>query len=164
MIVFDLDCDAQHRFECWFRSSDDFEKQRQAEMIACPMCGSSAVAKAPMAPAVPAKANRSSAAAADSLMSRSADGAGKQFAAHQQATPEFISALAKIATAQAKALATSKWVGDNFAERSRAMHYGEAEVEQIHGRATGEQARSLVEEGVAVLPLIVLVVPPEEAH
>lgn len=164
MIVFDLNCDAQHRFEGWFRSSDDFEKQRQAEMIGCPVCGSSAVTKAPMAPAVPAKANRMGIAGAESSLTQSADGAGKRFAAHQSLAPEIMSALTKIAAAQMQALATSKWVGDDFAERSRAMYYGEAAEEQIHGRATVEQARSLVEEGVAVLPLIVTVVPPEEAN
>lgn len=164
MIVFDLNCDAQHRFEGWFRSSDDYDKQRHAEIICCPVCGSSAVVKAPMAPAVPAKGNRMSAAAADPSTAQSSSGGGKRLAVHQHVAPEIVSALAKIATAQAAALKASKWVGDDFAERSRAMHYGEAAEEQIHGRATGEQARSLVEEGIAVLPIIVPVVPPEEAN
>ena len=88
----------------------------------------------------------------------------RQLASHQPLAPELVSALTKLAAAQARALAKSKWVGDDLAERSRAMHYGEAAEEQIHGRATGEQALSLMEEGVALLPLIVPVVPPEEAN
>ena len=57
MIVFDLSCDFGHRFEGWFGSSDDFADQQNRGLIACPECGSSQVEKAPMAPAVPAKAN-----------------------------------------------------------------------------------------------------------
>lgn len=65
---------------------------------------------------------------------------------------------------QAKALASSTWVGDKFAERSRAIHYGEAENEQIHGRATKDEAIELMEEGIAVLPLLIPVAPPDEIN
>ncbi|NBC88868.1 MAG: DUF1178 family protein, partial [Alphaproteobacteria bacterium] len=40
MIVFDLHCDAGHRFEGWFGSSSDFDSQRNRGLIACPECGS----------------------------------------------------------------------------------------------------------------------------
>ncbi len=57
MIVFDLHCESGHRFEGWFRSSSDFLGQSEAGYVACPECGTSRVAKAPMAPAVPVKGN-----------------------------------------------------------------------------------------------------------
>ena len=57
MIVFDLSCDGGHRFEAWFRSSSAFEEQGRQGLLVCPHCGSSEVAKAPMAPAVPVKGN-----------------------------------------------------------------------------------------------------------
>ena len=43
---------------------------------------------------------------------------------------------------------------------ARRIHYGEAEERSIHGRASAEEARALVEEGieVAALPL------PDEGH
>ena len=54
MIVFDLQCrDGGEKFEAWFRSNADFEEQRAAGLIECPLCQSVNVGKAPMAPRVP---------------------------------------------------------------------------------------------------------------
>ena len=59
MIVFDLKCAPQgHVFEAWFGSSADYESQRESGLVACPLCGSAEVAKAPMAPRVGARSNR----------------------------------------------------------------------------------------------------------
>jgi hypothetical protein len=56
MIVFDLQCrDGGETFEAWFRSSADYEEQREQGLVTCPVCQSSNVAKAPMAPRVPRK-------------------------------------------------------------------------------------------------------------
>lgn len=164
MIVFDLACDARHRFEGWFRSSADFDAQRARGLLSCPVCGCGTVSKAPMAPAVPAKGNRVAVAALPSA-NRPPDGLpSRPVSTAPNVAPEIALALANLAAAQAKALATSRWVGDDFAKRSRAMYYGEVAEEQIHGRATGEEAKALIEEGVAVLPLLVPVVPPDETN
>ena len=40
MIVFDLGCDNDHRFEGWFSSSEDFERQQKEKQLSCPLCGS----------------------------------------------------------------------------------------------------------------------------
>ena len=54
MIVFDLHCRASgERFEAWFRSNADFDRQLEQRLVQCPFCASSDVGKAPMAPAVP---------------------------------------------------------------------------------------------------------------
>lgn len=58
MIVFDLQCEAAHVFEAWFGSSADYDSQQARGLIACPFCDSTAITKAAMAPAVPAKSNR----------------------------------------------------------------------------------------------------------
>jgi hypothetical protein len=56
MIVFDLQCcDGCGTFEAWFRSSADYDSQRAAGLVQCPVCQSAKVAKAPMAPRVPRK-------------------------------------------------------------------------------------------------------------
>mgnify|MGYP001389589267 CR=1 FL=1 len=47
MIVFNLMCEQQHRFEGWFDSGDDFSTQREAGQIECPMCASKLVRKVP---------------------------------------------------------------------------------------------------------------------
>src|SRR5260221_14710979 len=56
MIVFDLQCrDGGETFEAWFRSGADYEEQRAAGLVQCPVCQSANIDKAPMAPSVPRK-------------------------------------------------------------------------------------------------------------
>jgi hypothetical protein len=150
MIVFDLACDEGHRFEGWFGSSDDFAAQQARGLVACPRCGSAAVLKAPMAPAVPTKGNRRVEAG--------------QVVAGGKLPPEAAEALGKLAAMQAEALKSSTWVGGDFPERSREMHYGEREAQAIHGQATADEARALVEEGITVAPLVFPVAPPDELN
>lgn len=153
MIVFDLACAEGHRFEGWFGSSDDFARQSERGLVTCPECGTGAVSKAPMAPAVPAKGNTLAEATSE-----------RHPVANRQMPPEVAKAMNALAKAQAKALKDSKWVGNRFAEESRAMHYGERNHATIHGQATREEAEGLIEEGVAISPLPFPVAPPEELN
>jgi len=155
MIVYDLCCGAGHRFEGWFASSAEFASQQSRSLVACPHCGSPEVVKAPMAPAVPRKGNRATA--------RKGDGASVPVAGGSP-PPEVAQALHKLAEMQAEALKSSKWVGDKFAEESRAIHYGEREAETIHGKATPKQAKELLEEGIKVAPLPFPIAPPEDRN
>lgn len=151
MIVFDLRCAGGHVFEAWFGSSGAWEEQRAAGLVSCPICGDGDVGKAVMAPNVAAKGNQRPAPA--------------PAASGETPPPEVIkAAMEMIASAQAKMLETSQWVGTAFADRARAMHLGEAPVEQIHGQATPEQAQELIEDGVPVAPLLVPVVPPDQCN
>lgn len=154
MIVFDLSCDAGHRFEGWFGSSEDYAGQQARGLVSCPQCGSAAIDKAPMAPAVPRKGNQ--------LPSQPQP--GKQAMTRGPMPPEVAEALSKLAEAQARALRDSKWVGDAFAEQSRAMHYGERPAETIHGQATLDEALELFEEGIPVAPLPFPVAPPDDLN
>jgi hypothetical protein len=164
MIVFDLSCDSGHRFEGWFASSEDFSSQKERGFLTCPECGSAAVAKAPMAPAVPAKGNRWY----GRLGAISPDREGEQETAkpvsNAAMSPEVMKAMKALAKAQAKALKDSTWVGDKFAEKSRAMHYGETDNAVIHGQATIREAQDLADEGIAVAPLPFPVAPPEDLN
>jgi hypothetical protein len=156
MIVFDLCCDAGHRFEGWFGSSEDYAAQQERGLVSCPACGSTAVGKAPMAPAVPRKGNSQPALPAVADV--------KQPMANGPMPPEVAEALARLAEAQARALKNSKWVGDAFAEQTRAMYYGERDPETIHGNASLEEAKALFDEGIPVAPLPFPVAPPEELN
>jgi len=153
MIVFDLSCSAGHRFEGWFSSSEDFAGQQARGLVMCPHCGSGEVAKAPMAPAVPKKGNRRAEPAGD-----------KPVPVARGMPPEVAETMAKLAAMQAEALKQSKWVGEHFAEQSRAMHYGERSSETIHGKASPKEALALLEEGIAVAPLPFPVAPPDELN
>jgi hypothetical protein len=130
LIIFDLRCEGRgHVFEAWFGSSEDYEAQRGRGLVACPLCGSCEVVKAPMAPAVGAKGNRGPSAEQAKAM------------------------LAAAAAAQQRLLETSEAVGERFADEARAIHLGEAQARAIHGRATPAEAESLIEEGVPIAPL-----------
>lgn len=138
MIVFDLRCLASgDLFEAWFRSNADFEQQLEQGLVQCPFCQSSRVAKAPMAPRVPRKGDFGS---------------------------DVRDVMAKLSVLQAELLRDSRWVGDDFADTARAMHHGEIDTSPVHGEATAEQARSLVEDGVPIAPLPLPVVPPNQVN
>ena len=49
MIVFDLGCAHGHRFEGWFPSGEDFERQQGAGLVRCPVCDAAEVSRLPSA-------------------------------------------------------------------------------------------------------------------
>lgn len=151
MIVYDLLCqDGGHRFEGWFGSSDDFAGQQARGLLACPQCGGAQVVKAVMAPRLTRKGNQQAPAAAPQPPA--------------PLPPEAVAALGALAARQAEALKTSRWVGEDFARDARAMHYGDKQVEAIHGQATPVQARELIEEGVEIALVLFPVAPPDEIN
>lgn len=165
MIVFDLLCDQGHGFEGWFGSTADFTDQQDRGLLLCPQCGSPEVHKAPMAPAVPRKGNQQPQHQITNVDAPfGSEPAQPQQVSNAPLTPEVAKAMAMLAEAQAKALKNSKWVGKDFAEQSRAMHYGERDHEPIHGEASLEDARDLLDEGVAIAPLPLPVSPPDELN
>jgi hypothetical protein len=144
MIVFDLRCAPQgHVFEAWFGSSEDYVSQAGRGLVACPICGSLEIDKAPMAPRVGAKGNRGD-APVDSVAMKAA--------------------LAEIGRLQRKLLEKSDFVGERFPQEARAIHLGEAEARAIHGRASRADAESLIEDGIPVSPLLFPVPEPGEEN
>ena len=141
MIRFALVCDHDHEFEGWFGGNDDFETQSKKAMIACPVCGSTAVAKALMAPSVSTSKEKREVAVA---------------AGTKQA--ELMRKMQELAR---EVRASSENVGERFAEEARKIHYGETDPRGIYGKASGEEVKGLIDEGVGVLPLPDL---PEEQN
>jgi hypothetical protein len=165
MIVFDLECRAAgHRFEGWFGSSDDFASQQARGFVACPECGSADVIKAPMAPKLVRKGNQLPSAPVAAPIPPALGARTNGPMAKGPMPPEAAEMMRALATIQAEALKQSRWVGESFAEQSRAMHYGERDAEAIHGQATIEEAKALHEEGIEVAPLLFPVAPPGEAN
>ncbi|WP_417466128.1 DUF1178 family protein [Kordiimonas sp.] len=142
MIVFDLKCPDSHRFEAWFKSSSAFEEQQQAGIVECPYCGSTEISKAPMAPNVGAKGNQRAEAAPmvqhkdDARLSELATEAKKVFAKLKNHVEK-----------------NCDYVGNQFAEEARKIHYGEATERGIYGESTLEETQALLDEGIDVLPL-----------
>ena len=141
MIKYSLCCDNGHEFEAWFGSSSDYDEQRKRGFVDCPVCGSTQVEKMLMAPGV---AGTKKSADADVPMA--------------QVPPVGMPNIPKELAEQFRALKKhvqehSEDVGTRFPEEARKIHYGEAEARGIYGTATPEEASSLVEEGVEVLPI-----------
>ena len=107
-----------------------------------------------MAPRVGAKSNRQSVAPAPATRMTSND-----------PSPELVrKVIAEIAAQQAEMLPRSRWVGRDFADAARAMHEGRAVEDLIHGQASPDEAQSLRDDGIAAMPLLVPIVPPEAAN
>ena len=155
MIVYDLHCDNGHRFEGWFGSSADYDSQRARGLVDCPECGSKTVGKAPMAPAVPAKGN---------TVEAKVPTAKETQLSNAPMPPEVERALRQLAKAQAKALKSSTYVGEKFADEARSQHYGEKAEAPIHGKATRKEAEDLAAEGISVAPILFPIAEPDELN
>ncbi len=140
MKVLDLHCVHGHAFEGWFASEADFLGQRERGMVQCPMCGDSSVSKMLSAPRLNLSSKRDNSTQVE--VSRVAD-------SHSSSEHDIAAAWLSIAR---QVVANTVDVGPRFAEEARKMHYGEAQERGIRGNVTALEARSLVDEGIAVVP------------
>jgi hypothetical protein len=128
VIAYTLHCHKGHEFDGWFRDSVAFDDQARSGHLRCPSCNSVRIEKAIMAPAVSGtKKNPAPATAAQ--------------------VRQFATGLRKYVQENAD------YVGPNFAEEARKIHYGETTERHIYGEATVDEARELIEEGLDVAPL-----------
>lgn len=179
MIRYRVICEEGHGFDAWFASSATFDDQVGRSNVACPQCGSTAVTRGLMAPAVRSSRKREAAANADAARGAAAtpEAAGGADAAAGESggapiRPGEKVRLARLEAAQkayleavrqirAHIVANATDVGPAFPEEARRIHYGESDPRGIYGQASPEEARELVEEGIEVMPIPVL---PEDAH
>ena len=134
MIRYALKCDASHRFEAWFASSDAFDTQAADGHVTCPQCGSSNVTKDVMSPNI-ASASQAS---------------GDVEVATPTTPKETLDLLRKLRKSVEE---NAEFVGDKFASEARKIHHEEAESRGIYGSASSEEANDLLEEGIPVYPL-----------
>lgn len=142
MIVFDLICREQHRFEGWFASGEDFSAQQSSGLLNCPVCGGVHVEK------LPAAKIRTQAAEPAAAAPTGADRPGPA----QQQRAEMSRIIDYVLT-------HSEDVGAKFAEEARRIHKEEAPQRSIRGIATRGETEDLREEGV---PVFTLPIPPQD--
>lgn len=135
MIKYALICENEHAFEGWFGASGDFDAQKAKGLLECPMCGSAAVRKQIMAPAL---------AGVRQTVQDEAPGKTREM---------MMQAMGRI---REHVIENFDDVGDAFASEARAIHEGRAEERGIYGQASAKEVRDLVEDGVPVAPM-----PPE---
>jgi hypothetical protein len=140
MIVFELICREQHRFEGWFASGEDFAAQRSGGLLACPVCGGAHVDKLPTAKI---KKQQPEVALPAKTLPAQEGQVGKM----------------DVATVIDYILTHSEDVGKRFAEEARKIHYQDAPQRNIRGVATRAEADDLSEEGI---PVFSLPIPPQD--
>lgn len=140
MIRYALICDAEHEFEAWFRNSSDYDEQAASGLVECPLCASTAVKKAVMAPNVASPKRRK-----ETPQKMMMEMAGKVRAHIRQ---------------------NFDYVGEDFAREARDMHEGRKEARLIYGETSADETRQLLEDGVEVTPLpdAFAPTPPKKAN
>lgn len=152
MIQYTLKCDQDHSFDSWFQSSDAFETLKKAGHLTCPHCGSSQVEKAIMAPRVVAARKKAKAPAAPAPVPAQTPASAPNAKQPMGMVPDETVQKA-LQDMKKQVEANSDYVGTNFAKEARSMHLGETPERAIYGETNAAEAKSLIEDGVPVLPL-----------
>jgi len=135
VIIYDLQCRKQHRFEAWFQDSAAFEAQLRARLITCPVCGGSEIERLP---------------SSVSVISRSRS-EGEKKAPPDEMSPRL--ALKKLHEFLENNFDD---VGDRFAQVALKIHRGEEDRRNIRGTTSKEEEETLKEEGVQFIKVPVL--------
>jgi hypothetical protein len=125
MIHYSLVCDDGHDFDGWFRDSRAFDDQCARGQVACPFCASTNVTRAVMAPHVARNDREDDATRLRGMVRKLRD----------------------------KLINETEDVGERFPEEARAIEDGDAARRPIRGRATFEEAKALLEDGIEILPI-----------
>ena len=158
VIHYNLRCAKGHAFESWFQSSSAYEAQEKRKLINCPVCGSTKVERAIMAPRIVGKKGRERAAPEPVATTATEVAAPAPTPLLMAQERELRTKLKELRDHIVK---NADNVGEKFPNEARKMHYGEIEHRPIYGEASPEEARALIEEGVEVSPLPVL---PEDRN
>ena len=134
MILYDLQCENDHVFEAWFASSEQYEKQRKKNLICCPICNTTKVKKALMAPKLKGAKKSDDIESKKLLNNNLLTNNLKKFKKYIEEN--------------------SIDVGKNFTEEARKIYYGETKPKSIRGETTKKQAEDLIEEGIPISRLL----------
>lgn len=139
MIAYDFQCISGHSFEGWFEDRKAYEKQKEKDLIACPVCNNTSIVRIPSTFAIksstPIKEFRDSQADLVKIGKKIADFVDKNF----------------------------DDVGCDFAKEALKMHYGVSEARNIRGVSTKEEEKTLKEEGVQFFKIPMPATPDTDA-
>jgi hypothetical protein len=153
MIKFSLLCGRGHEFESWFQSGEAFEAQSKDGRILCPLCQAVDVTKAIMAPAIASKTKGTQAKPPAQAHSQVEASQAELHADLALLDPHDLESRAMIAAFRKRVFEQAEDVGMHFAEEARKIHDGCAAERLIHGQANFGEARALIEDGIAILPI-----------
>ena len=129
MIKYQLNCKkCGNIFDSWFASSKEFEKLKKLKHLNCHKCNSLKVEKTLMSPSV--------VNSKEEILSTSKD---KKYLKVKNKIKEYQRCIKK----------NLDFVGDNFANEARSIHYNKKEKSKgIYGNATSDEISELKEEGI----------------
>lgn len=127
MIKYNLICKCGHTFESWFAASTEFDRLRKKKLVTCVFCNSTAVKKTIMAPNLSSSTKKNDKTINNEKIIRNK-------------LIEFRRFVEK----------NCKYVGENFSEEARTIHYNKNTSKGIYGKATPEETAELLDEGIEV--------------
>lgn len=138
MIVFDLGCANHHRFEGWFASGEDYERQVGDRLVVCPLCGNADIERVPHASHIRT--------------------AGKEVPPHADSAsvtpPQYANVGSDVLTKVIEHIVSNtEDVGAAFPEEARKIHYRETPERRIRGTASRAEVDALRDEGIEVVAL-----------
>jgi len=133
LIRYNLICNNDHNFESWFKDSTSCDDQIKSKNVLCPECNSNLVTKALMSPRIPKKGSNNN--QENTILSNGRNN-------------NLNDAIRKIRDEIKK---NSEYVGKEFPEEARKIHYNESEERSIYGEATAKDIKELHEEGIDII-------------
>jgi len=128
MIIYDLQCARQHTFEGWFKSREEFDREKKTGRLSCPFCGDESITLLPSGGHTPSREK-----------------------------PRKEQPGAPFATALKQYLEKNfENVGSRFADEATRMHFGEIDHRNIRGTMTQSEERELSDEGVQYIKVPVV--------
>ena len=127
MIKYNLICKCGNSFESWFANSSEFDSLFKKKMVKCIYCESSSVKKTLMAPSLKRKSNQ--------ILKKSK---------LQRDIKKELSNFKKYIEKNCEN------VGEKFPQEARSIHYDKKTSKGIYGKATPEETKELIEEGIDV--------------
>ena len=127
MIKYNLICKCGNSFESWFANSTEFDSLFKKKMVKCIYCESSSVKKTLMAPSLKRKSNQ--------ILKKSK---------LQRDIKKELSNFKKYIEKNCEN------VGEKFPQEARSIHYDKKTSKGIYGKATPEETKELIEEGIDV--------------
>ena len=150
MIRYALSCECGHAFESWFQSSSAYDSQIKRKLVNCPVCDSARVEKAIMAPQITRKGRGTMPAAEPAAATEESSSSATLMMTQERELRAKLKELRDYVTRNADN------VGNRFPNEARKMHYGDIEHRAIYGEASAEEAQSLSDEGIDMMPLPML--------
>ena len=127
MIKYNLNCKCKKNFESWFSNSTEYERLEKNKLLVCPSCNSRQIEKSIMSPNLSSKINKN------------------------YKTNIFEKKMKKkLKDLRSYVEKNCKYVGENFTQEARSIHYDKKSSKAIYGIASKEQTSELKEEGIEV--------------